>query len=357
MIGARLKLARLGSGLSLRQLEGRIGGRVTAQAIGKYERNQSMPGSGVLLALGKALDVSLAYLLGDPMVFNAVEFLGKARLSKRDQSRLAARTFHLLERYLFVEELLRLPSREWNKPPGTPYRVLGEAEADRAAHRLRSHWKLGSGPIANLTELLEEQGIKVLPDASPSLSGLIAKVSRAGQRPIPVIIVGGAASLAEQRLTLAQELGQLVTVACGPADASKVQSRFARAFLLPQDAMRSEVGRCRRTLSVHELACLGERFGVPPEVLCHRCKDLLILGAAQHRQLVRQLRRSVCLPAPSQDRRQPEQPSRLRRLTLRALAEQAISLPKAAELLDIPALELDQQLSSPPSAQPAHSAV
>ena len=58
MIGRRLKFARAAAGLSLRGLEARIGGRVTAQAIGKYERNEceSMPGSGVLIAPAQALD-------------------------------------------------------------------------------------------------------------------------------------------------------------------------------------------------------------------------------------------------------------------------------------------------------------
>ncbi len=62
MIGQRLKLARAASGLSQRELAARIGGRVTAQAIRQYERNASMPGSGVLMALADALDVSVDYL-------------------------------------------------------------------------------------------------------------------------------------------------------------------------------------------------------------------------------------------------------------------------------------------------------
>ena len=65
MIGQRLKISRSASGLSLRGLESKIGNRVTAQAIGKYERNESMPGSGVLIALADALDVSVDYLVGD----------------------------------------------------------------------------------------------------------------------------------------------------------------------------------------------------------------------------------------------------------------------------------------------------
>ena len=35
---------------------------VSAQAIGKYERDEAMPRSGVLIALAEALDVSVDYL-------------------------------------------------------------------------------------------------------------------------------------------------------------------------------------------------------------------------------------------------------------------------------------------------------
>ena len=66
MLGDRLKLARKRSGLSLPDLAERIGHDVSAQAISKYERGKMFPSSRVLLALAKALDVSLDFLMSDP---------------------------------------------------------------------------------------------------------------------------------------------------------------------------------------------------------------------------------------------------------------------------------------------------
>ena len=43
MIGSRLKRAREALGLSLRELEAAIQAQVSAQAIGKYERDEMMP--------------------------------------------------------------------------------------------------------------------------------------------------------------------------------------------------------------------------------------------------------------------------------------------------------------------------
>ena len=62
MFGERLKLARKRSGLSLRGLADAINHAVSAQAIGRYERNEMLPGSATALKLAKALGVPLSYL-------------------------------------------------------------------------------------------------------------------------------------------------------------------------------------------------------------------------------------------------------------------------------------------------------
>ena len=51
-LGQRIKVSRQALGLSLRDLESKIDNRVSAQAISKYERDESMPSSGVLIASG-----------------------------------------------------------------------------------------------------------------------------------------------------------------------------------------------------------------------------------------------------------------------------------------------------------------
>jgi len=116
MIGDRLKLARSAAGLSLRELEDRVGGLVSAQAIGKYERDEMMPGSEVLIALARALDVSEDYLLRrDAVELVGVEFR-KQRLDKaKDRARVQAQVLSAVERYLEVEDLLALSS-DWHVP-------------------------------------------------------------------------------------------------------------------------------------------------------------------------------------------------------------------------------------------------
>ena len=147
MVGSKLKLARSAAGLSLRGLEDRIAGRVTAQAIGKYERSESVPSSGVLIALAEGLGVSVEYLTTSNrgLALDAVEFRDKTILTKRDQVRVQAQAADLLERYLAVEELLALPTVDWDKPREAPYPVVDDlAAVDHGALSLRMHWDVGA---------------------------------------------------------------------------------------------------------------------------------------------------------------------------------------------------------------------
>ena len=91
MFSERLKLARKRSGLSLRALSSRIGGRVSAQAIGKYERGEMMPSSTVAIALAEALDVTMSYLLSPSSVsLESVEFRKEASTKARERAAVEA---------------------------------------------------------------------------------------------------------------------------------------------------------------------------------------------------------------------------------------------------------------------------
>ena len=176
MIGHRLRTARAAAGLSLRDLESKIDNLVTAQALSKYEQDEMMPGSQVLIAMAKALGVSEDYLLSEQeMSLDGVEFRKKAKMSAKEQAQVEAQVLHLFERYLAVEELLGL-TIEWDKPREAPYPVLNDVnEADRAARSLRQDWGLGLDPLPNLVELLEERGIKILSVVADKVDGLTAK--------------------------------------------------------------------------------------------------------------------------------------------------------------------------------------
>lgn len=349
MIGRKLKVARTAAGLSLRALSDAIENRVSAQAIGNYERDEDMPRSGVLLALSEALNVKVDYLLSaDDVMLEGVDFRKKALTSKREEAQLEARAIHLLERYLALEDLLDLRSVDWEQPRSAPHPVNDARDAEDAARSVRDEWGLGNDPIPKLAELLEERGIKVLSVDLDDIDGLAAKVRRGDRDAARVIVIKKNAWGERKRFNLAHELGHMV-LACNPrVNEEKAAHRFAGAFLMPADVLRSEVGQHRSSISIGELVALKERFGVSIQALAYRCKELGIINQKLFAELFDIFEARGWRSAPYQEpaNMDPicEEPRRFERLCYRALAEGVIGEARAAELLEISVRELDRRL-------------
>ncbi len=355
--GQRIKVSRRAAGLSLRDLESRIDNRVTAQAISKYECEESMPSSGVLIALANALDVSVDYLAGDrEIVLEAVDFRRKRLTSKMEEARVEAKVLDLLERYLTVEEILGLPTIEWDRPRDAPWPVLHDvAEAEQAALGLRSYWGLGLDPIPNLVELLEDRGIKVLSMPLANVDGLTARVRCGDLSVASTIIVNGRDWGERQRFTVAHELGHMVLEVAPKVNDERAAHRFAGAFLMPAETLRTAVGRHRKFIGWSELFDLKRIFGVSVQALTYRCKDIGIFANPLFQRLFNEFNQQGWRSPPY---REPwamngEEPNRFERLCFRALAEGAISEARAAELLGHSVHELARLMDEPPGMEAA----
>lgn len=348
MIGQRLKLARAASGLSLRRLSDEIDNRVTAQAIGKYERDESVPSSPVLIALANGLNVTIEYLMADSdLALEGLEFRKHALTHKREEAQVEAKVLDRLDRYLTVEALLGLPSVDWDKPRESPYPVVSEmAEADRAARNLREHWGLGLDPIPNMMELLEERGIKVLSIPLTDIDGMTAMVRRKEAVFAPVIVVNADHWGERQRFTAAHEIGHLMLDVNRNLDAEKAAHRFAGAFLMPAESIWSEIGKHRKSISLGELLDLKSLFGASVQAIVYRCKDLGIINNSTYKALFREINERGWRKPPYREplAMEGEKPSRFERLCFRAASENAISEAKAAELLGLPVRELIKKM-------------
>ena len=353
-VGQRIRVSRRACGLSLRDLEARIDNRVTAQAISKYERDESMPSSGVLIALSDALGVPVDYLASDSDIrLEAIDFRKKRLTSRREEAQVEARVLHLLERYLTVEEILALPT-VWDMPREAPWPVLRDpAEAEHAALGLRGHWGLGLDPIPNLVDLFEERGIKVLAMSLANIDGLTAQVRREDRSVASVVVVNRNDWGERQRFTLAHELGHMALETASKIDDEKAAHRFAGAFLMPAETLRAEIGKHRKSMGWGELFDLKRIFGVSVQALTYRCKDLGIFGPPLVRFLFNEFTRRGWRSSPY---REPgampgERPMRFERLCFRALAEGAISEAKAAELLGQSVHDLNRRMDEPPGVE------
>lgn len=342
MFGERLKLARNSRGLSLRALSASIDGIVTAQAIGKYERGEMAPNSEVAIAMAHALDVSTNYLLSASTIsLETVEFRKLASTRAKERAAVEATVLDQVDRYLQVEQLLGIDSTARQEPDGAPFRVNDIAEAETASKSVRRAWNLGGSPIPDMAHLIEERGIKILKLLLPkSVDGLTCFVQSAERDDIPVVICSTAKSVERQRFTIAHELGHMVLKIPSSLPEEKVCDRFAGAFLVPEEELTREVGQRRANFGFDEFIEVKRFFGISAAALVVRMRDLGIIRQATATGIFRGIGRSWRKTEPRPLTR-TESPVRFRRLCLRALAENEISVSKAAELLRIRVTEIE----------------
>ena len=360
MIADRVRLARRKAGYSLRELSIAMDSKVTAQAIGKYERGESVPSSGVLLALSKALGVSLGYLMDTQGIeLSGVEFRTKANTSARDRAQVETEVLEWIERYLQVEHVLELDSAQWQRPVARARKLGTAGDAEKLAAEVRETWKLGLDPIPNMTELLEEKGLKVLTvPLAERVFGFTCLVKRPDQQAeMPVIVVSDRSSLERRRLTLAHELAHRLidTDSLADREEEKAANVFAGAFLMPRDHLQREAGKHRNALGYKELIDLKRLYRVSGAALLMRLRQLEIISESTLVYAFQSIARGWRTQEPHElesvaERGKRERALRFERLCYRALAEGLISLGKAAELLRLPVPDVEAGLKGPQSA-------
>lgn len=348
--GQRLRLSRRAAGLSLRQLAAAIDHAVSAQAIGQYEQGRMLPGSDTALRLAEALEVPLAYLMSPLQSrLREVEFRRHSDLPARHRAFVEATVLEHADRYLQIESLLNLTRLPWHVPAGAPYAVTGPDDAEVAAGRTREAWDLGLAPVVTVTEVLEQHGIKVLMlDIPISVDGLSCWLPVSDNAALPMIIVSALAPPERQRFIMAHELAHLVLAVADPARLEAACDRFAGAFLMPAGAVQACFGSRRHAFGYKELADIAQLFGVTTATVLSRLVDLEIIDASARRTAVRLIKSQRADSSPTI--RTSEQPRRFQRLVLRALAEGALSKPKAVELLELNTEELERLMLGDPDA-------
>jgi Zn-dependent peptidase ImmA (M78 family)/DNA-binding XRE family transcriptional regulator len=345
MLGSRIKQGRVAAGLSLRDVGEAVGLR--AMAISKYERDVIKPSSETLLRLAKAFGVRTEYFFRQPIVeLTEVDFRKHKKLSSQDEARAVEDVRERLERWIDLESII---PASWPKAFALPKKLPAKVESydavEAVADQVRAAWKLGTGPIGNLIDKMEEEGIKVIltpHDCGKKFDGLVAKAN--GHT---VIVVGQDWPGDRQRFTLAHELGHLVLHArIAPAlDEERACHRFASAFLVPKDEALRLLGASRSWLEPQELNMLKHEWGLSMNGWVYRAQDLGILTKAVAKRhwdfFAKQKEGGKSWREKEPGKAYPKEcPRRFAQLVYRALAEDLIGESKAAELLALPLVEL-----------------
>jgi Zn-dependent peptidase ImmA (M78 family)/transcriptional regulator with XRE-family HTH domain len=323
------------AGLSLQEVADRLDNSITKQALHKYEQGKSVPDSEGLLRLATVLDVRPDYFTRtNALELQGVEFRKRTKLTKTEEASILARATDFFERYIELETLT--DHRDKFNNPLQGMAVSTKVDVETAAEQLRQAWHLGTDPIPNVVEMLEDHGLKVYQlNAPETFDGLAACIADDSGKENPVIVINTCFDVVRQRFTAIHELAHrslCFSSAIGPRDLENLCHCFAGAFLIPRERFISAMSPSRKRISVRELQEMKAYYGVSMQAIMRRARDLDVIDDAMYTGF------SIYFNKQGWRKNEPgtykgeERAMRFQRLLHRAAAEGTISLNKAASL-------------------------
>lgn len=331
----RLKQLRLARGLSLEDLAAEMGGIVTKQALSKYELGLSKPSAQVLNRLAVALGVKAAYLWSEPSIScRFIAYRKGTGLAKAEQQRVESIVCQMLEDRVRLQQMIQGGTDV--DVPVKGFKLDNFEAVEGFAKDLRDKWNLGLGPIATVTDTLEDHLVHVMEiEASSRFDGISAVACDAEENVAAAAVVsrkslpGG-----RQRLNLAHELGHLVLDIAEDIDEEKAAFRFAGAFLAPDESLFREFGRKRSLVQSAELFLLKQKYGMSIQALVYRLHDLGIISDQHYRQWWTTISREGWRKEEPSELK-PEKSEWLKKAVLRALSEGLITKGEAVKVLGV----------------------
>lgn len=241
---------------------------------------------------------------------------------------------------------------------------LGVTQGDHLAEEERRRLGIGEDPILNLPQLLELEGIKVVPNRLDPLNKL-AGASVYSRTFGPAIFVNLAGPPGRWNFTAAHEYAHLLVDRGAPSidQETYLQSHsprevransFAASFLVPREGLQKELWnlgwRPGGGLPVWFIVYLQHRFCVSYQAMVYRLDNLGFIDQPRRDELLKYspatlagmlgyCQEDVCT---KWERVGIGRPARFRALALQAYAEGLISIGKLVELLEKPRGEVER---------------
>lgn len=321
--GTRLGMVRTAVNYEPEQLAEQAG--LSLEQLLAYEADDAAPSDEVIQALAQVLGMDpLFFYLRTPIA--DVEPISE-RITQMDAYPLrilVAQTCLWMDRYLSMDARGGTDAIDIEElPQEFPYSGDRAPLAMQAADRLREVWQLGDEPVADVTEMLEFHHINVglanLPTAFDAAAFITADMLA-----LPIIMFDQKLNRMQQRFAVTRELGNLVLENPTPQTATY----FAEAFLIPETALRGDLGDQRDGLNQKEMNILAEAYGVEPSHILARAVALKIISP--------QVRDQCLLAAGSIEEQQAEYPRRIFELADALVTNQVVSEARATDMLAMP---------------------
>lgn len=241
-------------------------------AISKAEAALAKPHDESILAWAKALRYRADFfgLANDAPPMPRTFFRKKASLSQTDIKAIKASIAIQCHHVKSLARSVDLPE------PDVPTLCLGGdiPSATEAARWVRSKWRLPQGPIPNLSAVLEDHSILIVPMQGDveAFDGLSVFEPKHGLPPIMFIRANAPADRA--RRTMAHELGHIVLHhhECGVSEECEDEAdEFASEFLMPANDIRHQFSSRTR---LDDLAQLKLHWRVSMQTLLMRAEAI-----------------------------------------------------------------------------------
>lgn len=334
IFGARLKAARVISGMSMDSLCEKMNDLVSKQTISKYESGKMLPNSTNLIALANALGVKPDYLFRPFSVsLDKIEFRKKTKLGSKEEKSIKEKIRDRIERYIEIEDILGVGSDFKN--PIKNNSVIAPSDVYRIVENVKGKWNLGQDGIPYCIEMLEEHCIKVIevdaPDTFDGLSGFVGDYK-------PIIVLNKNFPVERKRFTAMHELGHLVLKfdeSLPQKDIERFCNLFANEMLISQDVFKRVLGASRHDISLNELRAIQSNFGISVEAQMFKARQLGVISESRYRYFcIAKNRKPTFKEQVEKSIYHEETSGRFSSLVYRALASGLITYSKASELLD-----------------------
>lgn len=291
IIPARIKQARISRGYSLADLAVRTD--VSKQIISQYELGIANP-INIINRLIDVLHYPLNFFTKEmpkKQIEGTTYFRSNKTTSKKLKDAANEKVYIFDEIKQYFEQFINFP--KLNLPEIETKDEYSIYEIENIAMKVREYWNLGLGPINNIIEVLQENGIiisrmKVRNTKIDAFSKWINAT--------PYIFLSIEKNCAvRSRFDIAHELGHILlhqSITKEEIENKKNINRmekeadmFAGAFLLPAECFSKEVF----SSSIQNFIVLKKRWKVSIACMIHRCSDLNLLTENQVNYLKKQM--------------------------------------------------------------------
>jgi Zn-dependent peptidase ImmA (M78 family)/DNA-binding XRE family transcriptional regulator len=253
----------------------------TQGRISKIEHGLLEPPSALVETFAKILNYprsfffQRAFMQGLPYWFHRK----RKKLSQRTLDRIHA---EVALRIIHVQQLLQSATVG---EPSLPQMDLDEfaGSVEDIARAIRQRWQLPSGPIPDLTAVVENAGVLVVP-CDFGLSEVDAIGVRLQGLP-PLMFINNAAPVDRMRFTMAHELGHLIMHGLPTAEMETEADCFAAEFLMPEIDIRPQLHR----LDIPALGVLKKLWRVSMQALLNRARQLKTISSLAYVALLKKI--------------------------------------------------------------------